>query len=205
MSFSTVSCPDPRASDFDAFYTDWYPRALRECARGGLPDPEASAQELLLVFWKTDYLQKHDPALGASLDTWVGNIIRLRIKSMQRQELRRRTIAPMVGGAEGAVCIEMLPADEDRSYTDLKERWSAAGRIIEDWYPEWLPLWGALVQQILFGQASSADRVDRSQLAWRLGMTLEELDAALEGFVQMVCSDSELADLLGASWAPASG
>lgn len=199
-SFSTASRPDPRAVDFEAFYEDWYPRALRECARGGLSDPEASAQELLLVFWKTDYLQKHDPALGASLDTWVGNIIRLRIKSMQRQELRRRTIAPQVGEA----ALEMLPAEE-QGYSDLKLRWSAAGRIIEERYPEWLPLWGGLVQQILMGQATITDVLNRRELAGRVRLSVAELEEALEGFVDMVCSDSELAGLLGADRAPATG
>lgn len=183
---------DPRADDFDAFYESWYPRAVSIARRGGLPDPEAAAQECLLVFWRKDYLAQHDPEKGASLDTWVGNILYRRITSMQRRELRRRSIAQIT-----PVEDQEFTDDGVGLYSDFKERLRAATKIIGERHPEWDGLWRAVVVQVIAGKATAGFTVDRRELAGRAGVTQAQLEKDIDTFIELVSHDHELADLLG--------
>jgi hypothetical protein len=161
--------------------------------RGGLQDPEAAAQECLLVFWRKDYLQQHDPEKGASLDTWVGNILYRRIVSMQRKELRRRSIVGMEAIGERDF------ATEDGLYTDLRERLKAATGLIKERHPQWLRLWKAVISQVIEGKVTVGFQIDSRELAGRAGLTQLQLESQIDEFITEISFDHELADLLGVS------
>lgn len=192
--YSTVSRPeeavDPRVSDFDAFYASWYPRAVAIAQRKGLKDPEAAAQEVMMVCWRTDYLQRQ-PDSKFTFDRFVANLIYRRLISMQRKELRRRDIAPME--AIGARDFE----SGGSPYVDFKERLAAATDLIRDVHPEFYGLWKGVVYQVLVGRATAGWKVDQSELARRVQMSQAQLEKELDRFISVAAEDHELADLLG--------
>lgn len=189
---------DPRAEDFEAFYQSWFPRALAIARKGGLSDPEAAAQEIMIVFWRTDYRERHDPTKGASFDTWVGKILYDRITSMQRRELRRRSIAEIE--AIGERDFEWL----EGQYGDLKVRLKAASEIIRVRYPEHYSLWRSVVFQVIVGNATAGHKIPRRELAARAKMTQAQLEEKLDEFIATVQMDEELCDLLNVDRAPLS-
>lgn len=205
---------DPRIDDFDAFYESWYPRAVAIAAQKGVPDPEAAAQECMMALLKSDYLDQYRelhrdcyiPVQGkavhlghedktASLDTWVGNILYRRIISMQRRELRRKSIAQMeaIGNREFSVTIEHGMSLSLMG--DFRDRMREATDIIRSRYPEWYPLWKAVFWQVMEGRVTAGFEVDRRELASGAGMTQADLEEAVDEFIEVAAADDDLADL----------
>ena len=195
--FSTACHPevDPRVNDFQAFYESWYPRAVSIARRKGLRDPEAAAQEALLDCIPVErggkgYLERQ-PGSQYSFDRFVANLVYRRLISLQRQELRRRDIAPMeaIGARDFETAGDL--------YGDFRERMQAATDLIRDTHPEFYAIWKAVVFQVLVGRATVGQRVDQYELARRARLTQAQLEAELDRFIEMAQTDHELADLLG--------
>ena len=76
--------------DFQSFYTDWRPRAEAVGRRYGVADPEAFSQDMMELFYRTDYLQRHARSgTKRTAKAWINAVIYRRCWNALRDENRR--------------------------------------------------------------------------------------------------------------------
>lgn len=76
--------------DFESFYSDWKPRAEAVGRKYGVLDPEAFSQEMMTLFYTTDYLQRHAKSGSKrTAKSWINAVIYRRVWNALRDQKRR--------------------------------------------------------------------------------------------------------------------
>ncbi len=189
MTSSTASL-----SSFEDFYGDWYPRAVRAARKRGLPDPEAVASDIMMVFLEKDYLSRYDPTKkgAASFDTWVNSIVYNRLNNAYRNESRRAT----------GHTVELQDHDmrvQDDLTVEFKLMAMSAFELIKDRYGiEIADVFVSVVKQVVEGTTSVTGDVRRWLTAKHLDVKAEIVSERVVTLRELIEKDTELRELLGA-------
>lgn len=163
MTSSTRSHSKP--DSFAEFYEVWYPRALEIATRGGARDPEATAQDMMVVFLTSDYIDRYDPtAKGAvSFDSWVNAILFRRMSSTYRSQQRPK--------GQLVSYVETVPEMEQWA-TETPEFKSAAKSIFKLFTKRYgidlARMWVSVIKQVAEETYSISGRVRQYELARHL-------------------------------------
>ncbi len=189
--------------DYAEFYDEWYGRALALARRRGIEDPESAAQDVMLVFFTTDYIERWDPTRegACSFETWVTGMMHRRLTSMYRRQARRQTMAPIQPLAETDDMAELAAAPYvERVRHLVPEGFSDAIRLLEDRYRSRPLLWRVLFQvgwQVAHGDTGPGGRAVQYRIAERLGVRRAEVGQAMRDLRELLVSDADLRDALG--------
>lgn len=184
MTSSTVSPADP----FESFYDEWFPQAVVIAKARGVSDAEAAAQEVLLDLFTSDYLDPdgrwarwHDEDFAS----WIGSIIRRRLISIQRMELRRKTIAPEDTLDNHLWNVEI---ETPQGYSEFKLLCESIQRELRRQKPHLMELWVEIVRQFLWGEMNGV-WINQSQLAEQMGRSKREIRDELYEFRDWLKAD----------------
>ncbi len=167
MTSSTLSLSKP--DSFAEFYEVWFPRALSVARRGGADDPEATAQDMMVVFLTTDYIERYDPAsAGAvSFESWINAIIYRRMASTYRSMKRPK--------GRLVEYREKVPEIEDFRDTETPEFKSAAKSVFKMLTKRYgidlARLWVSIIKQVAEETYALSGRVRQYELARHLRWT----------------------------------
>ncbi len=167
MTSSTLSL-SRKPDSFAEFYEVWYPRALELATRGGANDPEAEAQEMMIVFLKSDYIERYDPTIkgAVSFDSWINAILYRRVKSAYRSQKRPK--------GQLVSYVEDVPEMETWQ-TETPEFKSAAKSIFRLFTKRYgidlARLWVSVIKQVAEETYSISGRVRQYELARHLRWT----------------------------------
>jgi hypothetical protein len=187
MPSSTAS-----VSSYEDFYHEWFPRALRAARKRGLRDPEATAQNIMMVFFEKDYLDRYDPAMegAVTFDSWVNAVVYNRLNNAHRDERRR------------AQTVEILDHDEaveESGEPEFKVMAMEAFRLLRDRYgSELADVWVSVVKQVVEDETSAAGYARKYLIADHLGLGRKVVSERLETLQQVITKDAELREMLGA-------
>lgn len=167
----TSSIPSHSKPDsFAEFYEVWYPRALELATRGGVIDPEAEAQEMMIVFLKSDYIERYDPTIkgAVSFDSWINAILYRRVKGAYRSQKRPK-----------GQLVTYQADIEDEAWmawpTETPEFKSAAKSIFKLFTKRYgidlARLWVSVIKQVAEETYSISGRVRQYELARHLRWT----------------------------------
>lgn len=192
-------------SSFDEFYRDWYPRAVSAAKKRGMPDPESVASDIMIVFLEKGYQKEHDPTMegAASFDTWVNNIIYLRLSQAHRDSMweKRRALTT----------AEALPEhDKTVAYEEPEAEFKmlsmAVFDLINDRYgSELARMWVAVVKQVAEDTVyGSAKKVHYGLMARHLDVAVESINERVTELKNVILHDGDLRELLDVdSWSHA--
>lgn len=167
MTSSTLSHSKP--DSFAEFYEVWYPRALAVAQRGGSDDPEATAQDMMVVFLTTDYIERYDPttAGAVSFESWINAIIYRRMKSTYRSQMRPK--------GQLVSYVEDVPEIEEYKNTETPEFKSAAKSVFKMLTTRYGidlgRMWVSIIKQVAEETYALSGRVRQYELARHLGWT----------------------------------
>jgi hypothetical protein len=188
MTSSTASL-----SSFEEFYADWYPRAVRAARKRGLSDPEAVANDIMMVFLEKDYLERYDPTRDGAVgfESWVNSIVYHRLNNAYRDLTRcPQTVAYSQQSDTGA---------HDESTVEFELMVMSAFELLRDRYGmEIADIWVSIVKQVVEDSTSRMGDVRRWLTAKHLRIkpsTVSDRVIMLRGIVMQ---DRELREMLGA-------
>lgn len=192
-TFSTLSRDRSREkpSSFEEFYQEWYPRALSLARRKGAIDPEATAQELMMVFFTTDYIDRYDPTRegAVTFDSWINAILHRRLASVYRSQKRGTTIEPM----------ETLP-EEEFIHPEVPEFKSAARSVFQmlktRYGMDQARLWVSVVKQVSEQTYSISGKVRQYELARHLRWTETKVRDELSTLRGVLKEDEDVREAL---------
>ena len=192
---------------YDEFYQRFYPQAVRLCRRKGLTDPEASAQELMLVFLRKDYIaqwyqERADEAAGVkpkrsrqvSFDRWVWWILERRVISMYRTQMKRAGAEVLAD--DPATFRDVAGPDPYHGYAD---RVRDASSIVARKYGSDLGrLFKAAAVQVGWGYASPgpASKLRYAALARDAGVPKSAVSGMLKTLREVASDDAEVREAL---------
>lgn len=191
MTSSTISTSKP--ANYEEFYEDWYPKALSIARRGGAVDPEATAQDLMIVFLTSDYLERYDPTRegAVTFESWVNAILYRRMSSVYKSQKRRK--GSMV------LYTDEVP-EEEFLHPDIAEYKSAVRSVFlllrERYGAEQAKLWVAIVRQVTQGAVAVTGRVRQYELAARLDWSESKVGSELRRLRYLIETDQEIAEAL---------
>lgn len=196
MTFSTASL-----SNYEEFYAEWYPRAVKAAAKRGLPDPEAVASDIMIVFFEKDYLEKYDPtAKGAvAFSSWVESILYGRLNNVHR-DLQRKPQAHdsiEIGDVDGA------PEDDYFDVADFKLLAVSAFELINERYGEDVSrVWVSVVKQVVDGTVGRSGRALQAVVMQHLSMSQWKATVSMNRLREVLVEDPDLREMFGAHhWA----
>ena len=167
MTSSTHSRSKP--DSFAEFYEVWYPRALEVATRGGSTDPEATAQDLMIVFLTNDYIERYDPTSegAVSFDSWINAIMYWRMTSTYRSQKRPKgQLVSFVGD---------VPEVESYRDTDTFEFKSVAKSVFKMLTKRYgidlAKIWVSIIKQVAEESYALTGRVRQYELARHLRWT----------------------------------
>ena len=170
--------------DFAAFYAAWRPRAEWVGRRCGVADPEAFSQDVMEVFYRTDYLARH-AASGSqrSAKSWINAVIYRRAYNAVRDQNRRPVSAAQYSD-------EIAPRSRTSEFMGFVESrdWVLRVRdVLSEDGGQHARVWDLCLKQYDNGEFGFGGRMSAKVLADDLGVSvntarrrIRELRSALE-------------------------
>lgn len=190
MTSSTLSLDKPET--FEEFYEEWYPKALTLARRRGAADPEATAQDLMLVFFTSDYIDKYDPTRvdAVTFESWVNAILYRRMNSVYRSQKRRAvSTAPI----EEAPEIEYIHPE----VPEFKDVAKSVFQLLRSRYGlDMARLWVSVVTQVTNQSYAESGRVRQYELARHLRWSERKVSTKLTKLRSILGEDEDLQEAL---------
>ncbi len=158
-----------KPDSFEEFYEVWYPRALEVATRGGSTDPEATAQDMMVVFLTTDYIERYDPTItgAVSFDSWINAIIYWRMAGTYRSQKRAK--------GKLVAYVEDVPEIEEYRDTETFEFKSVVKSVLKMLTTRYgidlSRIWVSIIKQVAEESYALSGRVRQYELARNLGWT----------------------------------
>lgn len=185
-------------SNYEDFYREWYPRAVKVASVRGFPDPEAVASDIMIVFFTKDYLERYDPTVegAASFDTWVNNILYKRIDDAHRAEKRKvrtKELEPKHNVIPDEVRVEPT--------VEFKLLAMEAFELIDKRYGhEMSAVWVSVVKQVVDDTTGKSGRALLYLIQQHLCIGAQTASKRMERLRDVILGDAELREMLGAGY-----
>lgn len=200
MTSSTASLG---RDQFAEFYEEWYPRALAAARKRGVDDPEAVAQDIMMVFFEKDYLDRYDPTRpdASRFDDWVISVVYKRLNNVYRDRSRKDEhfkLVPLVDNTENE-----FPMEDDIATPEFRLLAMRCFGIIQDRYGSDLAgIWVSVVKQVAEDTVGRKGVASPKKIREHLGLGRKVVEKGVAELRHVVTTDADLREMLGAdSWA----
>jgi DNA-directed RNA polymerase specialized sigma24 family protein len=179
--------------DFSAFYAEWFPRAVALARRIVRVDPEAAAQEVMIVFLTKDYQGRWDSTrggAGCSFDRWVYTMLRHRLFSIRRAQSRRSRLLNELPAPPEMLEQRMTHDHDALEMVEFKATAMAVSRRLRAGYGrEYSDLWRELIWLVIKEGRPGAMK---DYLARRLGVSPRTVVTRLGDLKTFLVNDPDL-------------